>query len=155
MFAVGRTSGSAIAIVDGGGQTVLEATKAHASVGERSVEPRHRTLGQPRSARPRLCLLAPARHQSGGGQGGGACREAVDQGFRRLLSTFVYSRTHQHSQDTTSLYEEGLLDELVANISTLASVYHKPPESFVSKMKGIFFFVFFFVFFDIFFSVPK
>jgi AP-1 complex subunit beta-1 len=39
-------------------------------------------------------------------------------------------------KDTTSLYEQPLLDELVANISTLASVYHKPPESFVSKMKG-------------------
>jgi AP-1 complex subunit beta-1 len=39
-------------------------------------------------------------------------------------------------RDTTSLYEQSLLDELVANISTLASVYHKPPESFVSKMKG-------------------
>ena len=39
-------------------------------------------------------------------------------------------------RDTTSLYEAPLLDELIANISTLSSVYHKPPESFVAKLKG-------------------
>jgi len=37
--------------------------------------------------------------------------------------------------DSTINLEESLLDELISNISTLASVYHKPPESFVTKLK--------------------
>jgi len=39
--------------------------------------------------------------------------------------------------DTTSLLDESLLNELIPHISTLASVYHKPPESFVTKLKGL------------------
>ena len=33
--------------------------------------------------------------------------------------------------EETDLLEPTLLDELICNISTLASVYHKPPSSFV------------------------
>lgn len=39
--------------------------------------------------------------------------------------------------DSTTKMDENLLDELIANISTLASVYHKPPETFVSKLKEV------------------
>jgi AP-1 complex subunit beta-1 len=39
--------------------------------------------------------------------------------------------------DTTSMLDEGLLNDLIPHISTLASVYHKPPESFVTKLKGL------------------
>ena len=39
--------------------------------------------------------------------------------------------------DSTIKLEESLLEELLSQISTLASVYHKPPESFVSKLKEI------------------
>jgi len=39
--------------------------------------------------------------------------------------------------DSTTKLEDSLLEELISNISTLASVYHKTPESFVSKMKDI------------------
>jgi len=39
--------------------------------------------------------------------------------------------------DTTSQLDEGLLNDLIPHISTLASVYHKPPESFVTKLKGL------------------
>jgi len=39
--------------------------------------------------------------------------------------------------DTTSQLDENLLNELIPHISTLASVYHKPPESFVTKLKGL------------------
>jgi len=39
--------------------------------------------------------------------------------------------------DTTAHLDEGLLNELIPHISTLASVYHKPPESFVTKLKGL------------------
>ena len=31
--------------------------------------------------------------------------------------------------------EPSLLDELLTNISTLSSVYHKPPEAFVTRLK--------------------
>lgn len=33
--------------------------------------------------------------------------------------------------EETDLLEPGLLDELICHISTLASVYHKPPSAFV------------------------
>lgn len=39
--------------------------------------------------------------------------------------------------DTTSQLDETLLNDLIPHISTLASVYHKPPESFVTKLKGL------------------
>lgn len=38
--------------------------------------------------------------------------------------------------DDSNLLDPSLLDELLANIATLASVYHKPPESFVSRVKA-------------------
>eukprot|EP00249_Psilotum_nudum_P015475 c25346_g1_i2 orf=354-3071(+) len=37
--------------------------------------------------------------------------------------------------DDANLLDLSLLDELLANIATLASVYHKPPDSFVSRVK--------------------
>jgi len=37
--------------------------------------------------------------------------------------------------DTTTRLEENLLEELIGNISTLASVFHKPPQSFITKLK--------------------
>ena len=37
--------------------------------------------------------------------------------------------------DDTYQLEPSLLDLLVANISSLASVYHKPPEAFVQKTR--------------------
>jgi AP-1 complex subunit beta-1 len=39
--------------------------------------------------------------------------------------------------DSTTRLDDALLDDLIRNISTLASVYHKPPESFVTKLKDI------------------
>jgi len=68
-----------------------------------------------------------------------------DRGFVywRLLSTdFEAAKAVVLSEkplitDTTSQLDESLLNELIMNISTLASVYHKPPETFVAKLKGI------------------
>ena len=37
--------------------------------------------------------------------------------------------------DDSNLLDPSLLDELLANISTLSSVYHKPPEAFVTRVK--------------------
>mmetsp|Transcript_20385 Transcript_20385/g.28583 ORF Transcript_20385/g.28583 Transcript_20385/m.28583 type:complete len:886 (-) Transcript_20385:57-2714(-) len=37
--------------------------------------------------------------------------------------------------DTTTQLDDSLLNELLSHISTLASVYHKPPEAFVAKYK--------------------
>ncbi|XP_042490783.1 beta-adaptin-like protein C [Macadamia integrifolia] len=37
--------------------------------------------------------------------------------------------------DDSNLLDSSLLDELLANIATLSSVYHKPPEAFVSRVK--------------------
>ncbi|KAK4486466.1 hypothetical protein RD792_009146 [Penstemon davidsonii] len=39
--------------------------------------------------------------------------------------------------DDSNLLEPSLLDELLANIATLSSVYHKPPEAFVTRVKTI------------------
>eukprot|EP01111_Echinosteliopsis_oligospora_P018960 TRINITY_DN8952_c1_g1_i1.p1 TRINITY_DN8952_c1_g1~~TRINITY_DN8952_c1_g1_i1.p1 ORF type:complete len:912 (-),score=267.11 TRINITY_DN8952_c1_g1_i1:67-2802(-) len=39
--------------------------------------------------------------------------------------------------DTTSQLDDHLLQDLMPHISSLASVYHKPPESFVTKLKGL------------------
>lgn len=39
--------------------------------------------------------------------------------------------------DSTIRLDESLLDELISHISTLASVYHKPPEAFVSKLREV------------------
>eukprot|EP01114_Cavostelium_apophysatum_P004384 TRINITY_DN1460_c0_g1_i1.p1 TRINITY_DN1460_c0_g1~~TRINITY_DN1460_c0_g1_i1.p1 ORF type:complete len:890 (+),score=280.85 TRINITY_DN1460_c0_g1_i1:39-2708(+) len=39
--------------------------------------------------------------------------------------------------DSTTKLDDALLEELIANISTLASVYHKPPETFVTKLKEV------------------
>eukprot|EP01133_Synstelium_polycarpum_P016088 gene16088-19144_t len=68
-----------------------------------------------------------------------------DRGFVywRLLSTdFEAAKAVVLSEkplitDTTSQLEESLLNELISNISTLSSVYHKPPETFVAKLKGL------------------
>lgn len=38
------------------------------------------------------------------------------------------------SEDSSPL-DAALLDELISNMATLASVYHKPPQAFVSKLK--------------------
>lgn len=38
--------------------------------------------------------------------------------------------------DDSNQLDSSLLDELLANISTLSSVYHKPPEAFVSRVKA-------------------
>ncbi|XP_038874504.1 beta-adaptin-like protein B [Benincasa hispida] len=37
--------------------------------------------------------------------------------------------------DDSNLLDSSLLDELLANIATLSSVYHKPPEAFVTRVK--------------------
>uniref|UniRef100_A0A9I9CM22 Beta-adaptin-like protein n=1 Tax=Cucumis melo TaxID=3656 RepID=A0A9I9CM22_CUCME len=37
--------------------------------------------------------------------------------------------------DDSNLLDSSLLDELLANIATLSSVYHKPPEAFVTRAK--------------------
>mmetsp|Transcript_28691 Transcript_28691/g.80199 ORF Transcript_28691/g.80199 Transcript_28691/m.80199 type:complete len:944 (+) Transcript_28691:130-2961(+) len=39
--------------------------------------------------------------------------------------------------DASLQLEEGLLNTLVDNISTLASIYHKPPETFVSRLRRL------------------
>eukprot|EP01103_Thecamoeba_quadrilineata_P006514 TRINITY_DN16239_c0_g1_i1.p1 TRINITY_DN16239_c0_g1~~TRINITY_DN16239_c0_g1_i1.p1 ORF type:complete len:825 (+),score=202.25 TRINITY_DN16239_c0_g1_i1:75-2477(+) len=66
-----------------------------------------------------------------------------DRGFIywRLLSTdpqaaktVVLSEKPLISDDTSTL-EPSLLDELISHISTLASVYHKPPEIFITKLR--------------------
>lgn len=38
--------------------------------------------------------------------------------------------------DDSNQLDPSLLDDLLANIATLASVYHKPPDSFVSRVKA-------------------
>lgn len=37
--------------------------------------------------------------------------------------------------DDSNQLDPSLLDELLANIATLSSVYHKPPDSFVTRVK--------------------
>jgi AP-1 complex subunit beta-1 len=37
--------------------------------------------------------------------------------------------------DDSNMLDSSLLDELLANIATLASVYHKPPDAFVSRAR--------------------
>jgi len=61
--------------------------------------------------------------------------------YWRLLSTdpeaakaVVLGEKPLISDDTTQL-EPTLLDELITNLSTLSSVYHKPPETFIQKPK--------------------
>jgi len=39
--------------------------------------------------------------------------------------------------DSTTRLDESLLDDLLNQLSTLSSIYHKPPESFVTKLKDI------------------
>ena len=38
--------------------------------------------------------------------------------------------------DDSNLLDPSLLDELLANIATLSSVYHKPPEAFVTRVRS-------------------
>ena len=38
--------------------------------------------------------------------------------------------------DDSNQLDPSLLDELLANIATLSSVYHKPPEAFVTRAKS-------------------
>ncbi|KAJ4975158.1 hypothetical protein NE237_000264 [Protea cynaroides] len=61
--------------------------------------------------------------------------------YWRLLSTdpeaakdVVLAEKPVISDDSNQL-DSSLLDELLANIATLSSVYHKPPEAFVSRVK--------------------
>lgn len=60
--------------------------------------------------------------------------------YWRLLATnpeaakaVVLSEKPTIADDTFSL-EPGMLDRLIGHIATLASIYHKPPEAFVSKV---------------------
>lgn len=39
--------------------------------------------------------------------------------------------------DDSNQIDPTLLDELLANIATLSSVYHKPPEAFVTRVKTV------------------
>lgn len=39
--------------------------------------------------------------------------------------------------DDSNQYDSSLLDELLANVSTLSSVYHKPPETFVTRVRTL------------------
>lgn len=39
--------------------------------------------------------------------------------------------------DDSNQLDPSLLDELLSNIATLSSVYHKPPEAFVTRVKTI------------------
>ncbi|ONK77327.1 uncharacterized protein A4U43_C02F5390 [Asparagus officinalis] len=62
--------------------------------------------------------------------------------YWRLLSTdpeaakdVVLAEKPVISDDSNNL-DPSLLDELLANIATLSSVYHKPPEAFVSRVKS-------------------
>ncbi|GAM28894.1 hypothetical protein SAMD00019534_120700 [Acytostelium subglobosum LB1] len=67
-----------------------------------------------------------------------------DRGFVywRLLSTdFEAAKAVVLSEkplitDTTSHLEESLLNDLISNISTLASVYHRPPEDLCRQAQG-------------------
>lgn len=61
--------------------------------------------------------------------------------YWRLLSTdpeaakqVVLGEKPLISEDSSPL-DAALLDELIGNMATLASVYHKPPQAFVSKLK--------------------
>ncbi|GAA0141321.1 membrane traffic protein [Lithospermum erythrorhizon] len=61
--------------------------------------------------------------------------------YWRLLSTdpeaakdVVLAEKPVISDDSNQL-EPSLLDELLANIATLSSVYHKPPEAFITRVK--------------------
>ncbi|KAK9668104.1 hypothetical protein RND81_13G035700 [Saponaria officinalis] len=63
--------------------------------------------------------------------------------YWRLLSTdpeaakdVVLAEKPVISDDSNQL-DSSLLDELLANIATLSSVYHKPPESFVTRVKTV------------------
>lgn len=68
-----------------------------------------------------------------------------DRGYLywRLLSTdpeaakqVVLAQKPLISEHTERI-DPSVLKELISNISTLASVYHKPPETFVPKLKGV------------------
>ncbi|KAL8210070.1 hypothetical protein R6Q57_006802 [Mikania cordata] len=39
--------------------------------------------------------------------------------------------------DDSNQYDSSLLDELLANIATLSSVYHKPPETFITRVRTV------------------
>lgn len=39
--------------------------------------------------------------------------------------------------DDSNQLDSSLLDELLANIATLSSVYHKPPDAFVTRVKTV------------------
>ncbi|CAA0838745.1 Beta-adaptin-like protein C [Striga hermonthica] len=63
--------------------------------------------------------------------------------YWRLLSTdpeaakdVVLAEKPVISDDSNQL-DTSLLDELLANIATLSSVYHKPPEAFVTRVKTV------------------
>ncbi|KAL8498483.1 hypothetical protein ACS0TY_021709 [Phlomoides rotata] len=63
--------------------------------------------------------------------------------YWRLLSTdpeaakdVVLAEKPVISDDSNSI-DPSLLDELLANIATLSSVYHKPPDAFVTRVKTI------------------
>ncbi|KAK6935416.1 Clathrin/coatomer adaptor, adaptin-like, N-terminal [Dillenia turbinata] len=63
--------------------------------------------------------------------------------YWRLLSTdpeaakdVVLAEKPVISDDSNQL-DPSLLDELLANIATLSSVYHKPPEAFVTRVKTV------------------
>ena len=53
----------------------------------------------------------------------GVCSQAVVLADKPVIS------------DDTNVIDPHLLDVLLANISTLASVFHKPPEAFVSRVR--------------------
>lgn len=76
-----------------------------------------------------------------------SCNKAVKKKFNARVSnvcplTFqaakdvVLAEKPVISDDSNSI-DPSLLDELLANIATLSSVYHKPPDAFVTRVKTI------------------
>ena len=57
------------------------------------------------------------------------------RGFPQAAKDVVLAEKPVISDDSNQL-DSSLLDELLANISTLSSVYHKPPEAFISRVKA-------------------
>lgn len=55
--------------------------------------------------------------------------------FSQAAKDVVLAEKPVISDDSNQL-DSSLLDELLANIATLSSVYHKPPEAFVTRVKA-------------------
>lgn len=122
----------ATADFDGGGQAISAEARQFASLGAEGAEHRDKGLRFTRRTRPRIHLLAVIVHRSGRREGASRHAHSDPVALTNIIQAVVLAIRPPITIPRTTV-SAALLDELLGEIPLLASVYHKPAETFVGR----------------------